>query len=148
MATGSVKDDVEGQVTDDRAVTAPPGEQRPFRFFDNREKYLLFITTCTEKQVAAARIGREFDHIEPRPPALRVFDAGMGDGTVLSMVLRDLHHRWPTVPFFVVGKEISAEDVRLCLDKLADRFHEHPQMVVVVTNLYYTEAPWLFPVKP
>ncbi len=148
MATGRVKDDVEGQVTDDRAVTAPPGELRPFRFFDNREKYLLFITTCTEKQVAAARIGREFDHIEPRPPALRVFDAGMGDGTVLSMVLRDLHHRWPTVPFFIVGKEISAEDVRLCLDKLADRFHEHPQMVVVFTNLYYTEAPWLFPGKP
>ena len=128
-------------------MTEPADAPRPFRFFDNREKYLLFITTCSEKQVIAARIGREFEHIDPRPPALRVFDAGMGDGTVLSMVLRDLHHHWPTVPFFVVGKEISSEDVRLCLDKLADRFHEHPQMVVVFTNLYYTEAPWLFPAR-
>ncbi len=147
MATGWVKDDVERRAMDDRAMTPPADEPRPFRFFDNREKYLLFVTTCTEKQVTAARIGREFDHIEPRPPALHVFDAGMGDGTVMSMVLRDLHHRWPTVPFFIVGKEISAEDVRLCLDKLADRFHEHPQMVLVFTNLYYTEAPWLFPGK-
>ncbi|MCZ6770590.1 MAG: hypothetical protein O7G83_01220 [Proteobacteria bacterium] len=129
-------------------MTTPVNEPRPFRFFDNREKYLLFVTTCTEKQVTAARIGREINHIQPRPPALRVFDAGMGDGTILSMVLRDLHHRWPTVPFFIVGKEISAEDVRLCLDKLADRFHEHPQMVVVFTNLFYTEAPWLIPGKP
>ena len=135
MATGWVKDDVERRAMDDRTMTPPADEPRPFRFFDNREKYLLFVTTCTEKQVTAARIGREFDHIEPRPPALHVFDAGMGDGTVMSMVLRDLHHRWPTVPFFIVGKEISAEDVRLCLDKLADRFHEHPQMVVVFTNL-------------
>lgn len=126
----------------------PHVAERPFRFFDNREKYLLFVTTCSEKQVIAERIGREFSYLRPRPPTLRLFDAGMGDGTVLSMVLRDLHHHFPTVPFFVVGKEISAEDVRLCLDKLADRFHEHPQMVMVITNLYYVEAPWLFPRRP
>lgn len=123
-------------------------DPRPFRFFDNREKYLMFVTTCSEKQVAAERIGREFGSLRPRPPALRVFDAGTGDGTVLSMVLRRLHQRWPTVPFFVVAKEISREDVRITLDKLADRFHEHPQMVFVITNMFYVEAPWLFPNKP
>ena len=128
-------------------MSDPASVQKPFRFFDNREKYLLFVTTCSEKQVIAERIGREFAHLDPRPPALRVFDAGMGDATVLSMVLRDLHHRWPTVPFFVVAKEISSEDVRISLDKMADRFHEHPQMVVVITNLYYTEAPSLLPRK-
>ncbi len=47
---------------------------------------------------------------------------------------------------FVVGKEISLEDVRLCLDKLPDRFIEHPQTVFVVTNMYYSEAPALIPV--
>src|SRR5262249_60081516 len=41
--------------------------------------------------------------------------------------------------------EISLEDVRLSLDKMADRFHEHPATVLVVTNMYYTEAPWLTP---
>ena len=28
---------------------------------------------------------------------------------------------------------------------MADRFHEHPATVLVVTNMYYTEAPWLAP---
>ncbi len=125
-----------------------PSTERPFRFFDNREKYLMFVTTCSEKQVIAERIGHELARLDPGPPALRLFDAGMGDGTVLGMVLRDLHHRMPTVPFLVVGKEISREDVRITADKLADRFHEHPQMVVVITNMFYSEAPWLLPNRP
>jgi len=130
-------------------MTGPAASlDRPFRFFDNREKYLLFVNTCSEKQVIAARVGRELDLITPRPPALRLFDAGMGDATVLSMVLRDMHHRWPTVPFLVVAKEISREDVRISLAKFADRLHEHPQTVIVVTNLYYTEAPGLRPGRP
>src|SRR3981189_2700520 len=28
-----------------------------FRFYDNRQKYLLFVTTCSEKQVVAQRVG-------------------------------------------------------------------------------------------
>jgi hypothetical protein len=103
----------------------------PFRFFDNREKYLLFVMTTSEKAEVAARIGRELGHIAPRPPALRVFDAGTGNGMVLSQVLRDLHRRLPTVPFFVVGKEVSMEDTRLTLATLPDRLAEHPQSVVV-----------------
>ena len=54
---------------------------------------------------------------------MRVFDAGMGDGTVLTRVMREMHRRLPTLPFYVVGKEISLEDTRLSLDKMADRFH-------------------------
>ena len=69
----------------------------------------------------------------------------MGDGIVLSRVMRRLHRRFPTVPWFVTGKEISVEDVRLTLDKLPERFFEHPQMVVAITNMYYSEAPALRP---
>src|SRR5215471_13859293 len=126
----------------------PPVRQdrtRNFRFFDNRQKYLLFVNTCSEKEVIARRIGMELAHLHPEPPALRVFDAGMGDGTVLTRVMREMHRRFPTLPFYVVGKEISLEDARLSLDKMADRFHEHPATVLVVTNMYYTEAPWLTP---
>jgi hypothetical protein len=123
------------------------GDQ-PFRFFDNREKYLMFVTTCGEKQVTAERIGRELDQLKPRPPAIRLFDAGMGDGTVLSMVLRDIHRRWPSAPLQVVGKEISREDMRINTGKLADRFFEHPQMVIALTNMFYSEAPYLFPNRP
>ncbi len=126
---------------DDRTRMA----SRPFRFFDNREKYLLFVTTCGEKWAVAQRIAAEVDCLEPSPPALRVFDAGCGDGTVLASVLQYLHDRHPTVPFVVVGKEISLEDVRLTLDKLPDRFSEHPQTVLAMTNLRYGDAPALRP---
>jgi SAM-dependent methyltransferase len=126
-------------------LPAPPPEnaQRNFRFFDNRQKYLLFVNTCSEKTVVAERVGLELANLHPNPPALRVFDAGVGDGTVLSKMLRAMHARFPTVPFYVTGKEISMEDVRLALQHLPDRLHEHPATVVVLTNMYYTEAPWL-----
>src|SRR5688500_1548505 len=32
---------------------------RGFRFFNNRQKYLLFVNTCSEKQVIAHRVGME-----------------------------------------------------------------------------------------
>src|SRR5579884_3198309 len=70
------------------APTSAPGAGLNFRFYDNRQKYLLFVTTCSEKQVIAQRVGMELANVHPRPPALRVFDAGTGDGTVLSRVMR------------------------------------------------------------
>ena len=126
-------------------ANAEGAPSRNFRFFDNRQKYLLFVNTCSEKEMVARRVGLELAHLHPEPPAVRLFDAGMGDGTVLTRVMREMHRRLPTLPFYVVGKEISLEDTRLCLDKMADRFHEHPATVLVVTNMYYTEAPWLAP---
>ena len=95
-----------------------PHAGRPFRFFDNREKYLLFVTTCNEKLVIAKRVAMDITH---------------------------LHNRFPTVPFLVVGKEISPEDGRISLEKMADRFHEHPQTVLVLTNMFYSEATRQFP---
>jgi hypothetical protein len=125
----------------------PPAEgrdpQRNFRFFDNRQKYLLFVNTCSEKWVVASRVGLELANVHPRPPAMRVFDAGVGDGTVLLRVMRAMHDRFPHTPFYVVGKEISLEDVRLALQKMSDRFFEHPATVLVLTNLAYADAPWL-----
>ena len=128
-----------------KSQAAPVNGQAAFRFYDNRQKYLMFVHTCSEKWVVADRVGMELAHIQPTPPALRIFDAGMGDGTVLTRTLRQMHRRFPTVPFYVVGKEISLEDVRLTLEKMPDRFYEHPATVLVVTNLYYSEAPSLMP---
>jgi len=120
-----------------------PDPQRNFRFFDNRQKYLLFVNTCSEKWVIANRVTLELANIHPRPPAVRVFDAGVGDGTVLLRVMRAMHDRFPHMPFYVVGKEISLEDVRLAMQKMSDRFTEHPATVLVLTNLAYADAPWL-----
>ncbi|MGE0566251.1 MAG: hypothetical protein AB7O50_17260 [Pseudolabrys sp.] len=125
------------------AGLAEDDPQRNFRFFDNRQKYLLFVNTCSEKWEIANRVNLELANIHPKPPAVRIFDAGVGDGTVLTRVMRSMHERFTTMPFYIVGKEISLEDIRLTLQKMADRFIEHPSTVLVLTNLAYAEAPWL-----
>ncbi len=120
----------------------------PFRFFDNRQKYLTFVSTCNEKPVIATRAAAEAAKIVPTPPAIRVFDAGMGDATVLARLMRSFHRRFPTVPLTAVAKEISIEDVRFGLEKMPDRFQEHPATVLVITNLAYADAPSLVPADP
>jgi hypothetical protein len=130
------------------ATVTPAREAKrstPFRFYDNRQKYLAFVNTCNEKSSIARRAAQELQHLHPSPPALRLFDAGMGDGTVLTRLMRSAHRAYPTVPMLVVAKEISLEDVRLGLDKMPDRFLEHPATVLVITNLHYAEAPRLMP---
>ncbi len=115
----------------------------PFRFYDNRQKYLAFVNTCNEKSAVARRAAHELGLIQPTPPAIRLFDAGMGDATVLVRLMRSVHRHFPTVPMLVVAKEISLEDVRLGLEKLPDRLFEHPGTVFVITNLNYADAPRL-----
>ena len=105
------------------ASVAPSVElEKSFRLYDNRQKYLWFVTTSNEKWVVADRAAAELANIHPRPPAVRLFDAGVGDGSVLARLMRAMHHRFPTMPHYIVGKEISLEDVRLTLEKMPDRF--------------------------
>jgi hypothetical protein len=134
-------------VSPERAARPRPAgaAATPFRFYDNRQKYLAFVNTCNEKSVVASRAAQELKHVRPTPPALGVFDAGMGDATVLARIMRHAHALYPTVPLMVVAKEISLEDVRLGLEKMPDRFVEHPATVLVITNLNYSEAPRLMP---
>ena len=120
---------------------------KPHRFYDNRQKYLGFVSTTNEKWTIAQRVSRELAHIEPAPPALRMFDAGVGDGVIMANVLRAIHERFPHVPVQVTGKEISVEDLRMALDKVPDRLIEHGPTVFVFTNLLYREAPALMPAK-
>jgi hypothetical protein len=128
---------------DARGAASPAST--PFRFYDNRQKYLAFVNTCNEKSAIARRAAHEVALLRPTPPAVRIFDAGMGDGTVISRIMRSTHRQFPTFPMFIVAKEISLEDVRLGLEKLPDRLFEHPATVFVVTNLNYAEAPRLMP---
>jgi hypothetical protein len=143
MTKGSKQGDSSGMPSLPAGASA--ADSRPTRFYDNRQKYLSFVNTCNEKWKVAERASQELSYIQPTPPAFRLFDAGMGDGTLLAHLMRAMHHRFPTIPFFVVGKEISLEDVRLTLEKIPDRFVEHPASVVIITNLTYAEAPWLMP---
>ena len=136
---------VDAPATREPAVRTAESVSPPFRFYDNRQKYLAFVNTCNEKAAVAARVAGELRQLHPSPPCLRLFDAGMGDATVLSRLMRSVHRQFPHVPLMVVAKEISLEDVRLGLDKMPDRFFEHPHTVLVITNLNYAEAPRLMP---
>jgi hypothetical protein len=127
-------------------LTAPAGNN--FRFYDNRQKYLMFVNTTSEKQIIADKALEQLTLTQPQPPAIRMMDGGTGDGTALARLLRGAHRRYPWLPFYVVAKEISIENVRLMLEKMPDRFQEHPATVLVVTNLPYAEAPWLRPASP
>src|SRR5438128_7296104 len=60
----------------------PP--EHAFRFFDNRQKYQMFVGTSSEKQVIADLALDELERAAPKPPAIRVFDSGAGDGTALA----------------------------------------------------------------
>lgn len=113
------------------------------RFFDNRQKYLMFVNSCTEKLEISKRLSKELNNFNPTPPSVRIFDAGIGDGTVLAGLMRAMHFKYPTMPFYVVAKEISLEDIRIALNEMPDRLFEHPSTVLVLTNLYYAESPWL-----
>lgn len=115
----------------------------PDRFFDTRSAYRMFVTATDEKAVTADQLADQTRDIGPGPSALRVFDAGMGDGLILSRVMRRLHQQFEHIPWLIVAKETSVEDVRQGLGMLPDRFHEHPETVVVITNLLYREAPTL-----
>jgi hypothetical protein len=113
------------------------------RFFDTRAAYLMFVTATDEKSVVAARIASEVSHLEIGEPGLRVFDAGMGDGSLLTHLMRYVHDQLPYIPWLIVSKEISIEDVRQALARLADRLLEHPELVFVVTNHHFRDAPSL-----
>ena len=67
----------------------------------------------------------------------------MGDGSLLAQLMRHMHQAFPFIPWLVVAKEISIEDVRQALARLPDRFLEHPEMVFVVTNHHFRDAPSL-----
>ncbi|HDH03784.1 MAG TPA: hypothetical protein ENH15_06020 [Actinobacteria bacterium] len=114
-------------------------ESQP-RFFDSRAAYMMFVMTTTEKSAIAERMGREIDQLSLGGSALRIFDAGLGDARVLAQLMQRIHKVLPYVPWLVVGKEISVEDVRHALEWLPDRLVEHPELVFVITNLPYRQA--------
>ena len=110
------------------------------KFFDNRQRYLLFVNTTNEKAIISEKLSYLIGDLQPSKPALKIFDAGVGDGAVLMNVLRICHQKFPTIPFYVSCKDVSMEDARITIEKLADRFVEHPNMVFSISNLHYSEA--------
>ena len=51
-------------------------EDQPFSFLDNREKYLQFVSTTSEKTITAEHVGREYDCINLRRLSLKLLMRG------------------------------------------------------------------------
>lgn len=109
------------------------------RFFDDRLKYLSFIQNTGEKRAISSEI---FPHIKSLPKNktyLRILDAGTGDGTIKSNIIKSFHKHHPYTSLLITGKEISYEDLKNTLDKMPDRFVEHPNLMVTMTNVKFAE---------
>ena len=59
------------------------------RFFDNRQRYLLFVTTTNEKAVIAEKLSHIINELKPVKPALKIFDAGAVSYTHLTLPTND-----------------------------------------------------------
>ena len=46
--------------------------KKNFRFFDNRQKYLLFVTTTNEKNKIADALKPIVQNLKPKNPALKI----------------------------------------------------------------------------
>ena len=106
-------------------------------FFDSRDKYLSFVNSTNEKSSIAFKLSSYLKKAKVNSDAFRIFDAGTGEGTIIATLLSAAHERFPEDPIFVVGKEISVDDIDNLLGFLADRFFEHKNLIFCITNASY-----------
>jgi len=82
-----------------RPTLRPTWRRRVFRFFDNRQKYLLFVSTCSEKTEIANRVSLELSTLQPAPPgAAAIRCRCRRRHRAVAGNARALHARFPTMP--------------------------------------------------
>ena len=64
-------------------------------FFDSRDKYLSFINSTNEKSKIAFEIATYLKKTKIKGDAFKIFDAGTGDGTIISTLLSAVHDKFP-----------------------------------------------------
>ncbi len=109
------------------------------RFFDGRLKYLSFIQNTEEKKAISENIYSHIAGLSDNKSYLRILDAGTGDGTIFSNIIKSFHKYHPYTSLLITGKEISYEDLKNTLDKMPDRFVEHPNLLITMTNVKFSE---------
>ena len=105
------------------------------RFFDDRLKYLSFIQNTGEKKAISEQIYSHIAGLSENKSYLRILDAGTGDGTIYSNIIKSFHKYHPYASLLMTGKEISYEDLKNTLEKMPDRFVEHPNLLITMTNV-------------
>ncbi|MDC1183832.1 hypothetical protein N8150_01375 [Gammaproteobacteria bacterium] len=109
------------------------------RFFDDRLKYLSFIQNTGEKRAISKELYPHIASLPQNKTYLRILDAGTGDGTIKSNLIKSFHKYHPYTSLLITGKEISYEDLKNTLEKMPDRFVEHPNLMVTMTNVKFSE---------
>ena len=109
------------------------------RFFDDRLKYLSFIQNTGEKKEISLRLYPHVANMSKNKSYLRILDAGTGDGTIKSNIIKSFHKYHPYTSLLITGKEVSYEDLKNTLDKMPDRFVEHPNLLITMTNVKFSE---------
>ena len=106
------------------------------RFFDDRLKYLSFIQNTSEKKAISLKLYPHIAGMSQNKSYLRILDAGTGDGTIKSNVIKSFHKYHPYTSLLITGKEISYEDLKNTLEKMPDRFVEHPNLMVTLSLIH------------
>ena len=109
------------------------------RFFDDRLKYLSFIQNTGEKKAISEKIYSHIASLSQNISYLRVLDAGTGDGTIFSNIVKSFHRFHPYTSLLITGKEVSYEDLKNTLEKTPDRFVEHPNLLITMSNVKFSE---------
>ena len=109
------------------------------RFFDDRLKYLSFIQNTEEKKAISEKIFAHVAGLSENKSYLRILDAGTGDGTIFSNIIKSFHKHHPYTSLLITGKEISYEDLKNTLEKMPDRFVEHPNLLITMNNVKFSE---------
>ena len=109
------------------------------RFFDDRLKYLSFIQNTGEKRAISEKCFSHVAGLSENKSYLRILDAGTGDGTIFSNIIKSFHKHHHYTSLLITGKEISYEDLKNTLDKVPDRFVEHPNLLITMTNVKFSE---------
>jgi hypothetical protein len=115
------------------------GQMDKKRFFDDRLKYLSFIQNTGEKKAISEQIYSHIAGLSENKSYLRILDAGTGDGTIYSNIIKSFHRYHPYASLLMTGKEISYEDLKNTLEKMPDRFVEHPNLLITMTNVKFSE---------
>ena len=108
------------------------------RFYDSRLSYLSFVQNTNEKKVISDKIYPYLSKL-PHRDVYHFLDAGIGDGTITSNIIKKFHALKPDSLLCITGKEISFEDVFNSLIKMPDRFIEHPKLALTLTNMKFSE---------
>ena len=92
------------------------------RFFDDRLKYLSFIQNTGEKKAISEKLYPHIASLPNNKSYLKILDAGTGDGTIFTNLIKGFHRYHPYSSLLMAGKEVSFEDLKNRIRELSAKY--------------------------